>query len=80
VRPLELALLKIIVRATARNISVADLAAEAGRSREGAFDRRLTEMARKGLIVRYWGRVKATRAGCAAVGAPVNELTMSVVT
>jgi predicted transcriptional regulator len=67
VRPTERALLTIIVSASARDLSVAELAAAANRSREGAFDRTLTAMARKGLIVRERGRVKATEAGCAAV-------------
>ena len=64
VRPNERALLEILSEAD--DIAVRALAEKAGRSPEGAFDRTLTEMARKGLLVRRNGRVRATDAGRAA--------------
>ena len=61
-RPKEATLLRIICQAQ-KGMAVSDLAAKAGRSREGAFDRTLTDMRKKGLIVRHEGHVKATSAG-----------------
>jgi hypothetical protein len=58
-----LTVLRLIVEMAKPEVDVHDLAAAAGRSNEGAFDRRLTGLRKRGLIKRRNGKVWATEAG-----------------
>ena len=69
IRPTERRLLNVLKK-TKDYIDKDELAAAAGRSTEGAFDRTLTEMRKKGLIDRSNGRVRATKAGLALADHP----------
>lgn len=62
-QPAALTLLRLIVEMAKPEVDTHDLAAAAGRSVEGAFDRGLTGLRKRGLIDRRNGRVWATEAG-----------------
>ena len=68
-QPKAVALLRLIVEMGKPEVDIRDLAAAAGRSSEGAFDRSLTGLRKRGLIERRNGRAWATEAGRIIVGA-----------
>jgi hypothetical protein len=68
-QPSALAVLRLIVEMGKPEVETHVLAAAAGRSSEGAFDRRLTGLRKRGLIERRNGKVWATEAGRILAGA-----------
>jgi DNA-binding transcriptional regulator YbjK len=68
-QPKAVALLRLIVEMGKPEVDIRDLAAAAGNSSEGSFDRRLTGLRKRGLIDRRNRRAWATEAGRIIVGA-----------
>jgi hypothetical protein len=68
-QPRALTVLRLIVDMAKPEIETDALAAAAGRSSEGAFDRTLTGLRKRGLIERRNGKVWATEAGHILAGA-----------
>jgi hypothetical protein len=62
-QPKAVALLRLIVEMGKPEVDIHDLAAAAGNSSEGSFDRRLTGLRKRGLIDRRNRRAWATEAG-----------------
>ena len=68
-QPGAVALSRMIVDMGKPEVDIHALAAAAGRSSEGAFDRSLTGLRKRGLIERGNGRAWATEAGRILAGA-----------